>query len=135
MIRWPDTDMTVLACCYIATPGKFKQGCCFVHAGTNVPLQVLYININALATVRYGHAVCCALSGLHAFSGCDSTSSFVGCGKKTQLALISWASDCTSRQAMTLLGICLMCACDLLDIKQLIVCQLYTWFEDTHVHQ
>ena len=124
MIRSPDADVTVLACCYIATLCKFKQGCCFVLApkfpgalSTSIPLH----------KVRYGHAVCCAHSRLHAFSGCDSTSSFVGCGKKTGLPLILWASDCAARQAMTLLGIffdmhvhvtCWTC-------KQF-VCQLYT---------
>ena len=83
------------------------------RTGTNVPR--CYININAFAKVRNGHAVCCAISGLHTFSGCDSTSSFVGCGKKTGLALIPWASDRAARQAMTLLGISFD-VCDLLDM-------------------
>ena len=89
------------------------------RTGTNVPRCLPLQN-----QLGYGHAVCCALSGLLAFSGCDSTSSFVVCGKKTGLALISWASDRASRQGITLLGICFD-VCHLLDIKQF-VCHRYT---------
>ena len=72
------------------------------RTGTNVRRPYININ-NALERIKYGHAMCCTLSWLHAFSGCDSTSYFVGCGKKTGLTLISWASDGAARQAMTCL--------------------------------
>ena len=103
-------------------PGNFKQGCSYVlvpmlagATSTLTPLQKSMVL----------HAVCRALPGLHAFTGCDSTSAFVGRGKKTGLALISAASGGAARQAMTQLGTSLKVSNDLLDMCEQFACKLY----------
>lgn len=51
---------------------------------------------------KVGREVCSALPGLHAFTGCDTTSSFVGKGKTAALKLIQ--TNTNLREVMTNLG-------------------------------
>ena len=118
VIHSPDTNVGVLACCGT----RQIQVRLYFHTGTNTRRR--YISINALA-VKHGPAVCRALPGLHAFTGCDSTSAFVGCGKKAGLALISASSSGAARQAMALLGTSFNVRNDLMDMCEQFVCQLY----------
>ena len=46
----------------------------------------IYLETSAIADAAGPH-LCDALPGLHAFTGCDSTSAFAGKGKKTVLKL------------------------------------------------
>ena len=52
----------------------------------NEKTRNVYLEISAIADAA-GPQVCDALPGLHAFTGCDSTSAFAGKGKKTALKL------------------------------------------------
>ena len=80
IIKSPDTDVAILAC----------------HFCRNISAQILimkkektrniYLEISAIADAAGPH-LCDALPGLHAFTGCDSTSAFAGKGKKTALKL------------------------------------------------
>ena len=72
---------------------------------------------------KHGHDVCAALPGLHAFTGCDSTSAFAGRGKKAGLTIVS--STNYGRQAMTQLGSDASVSDDLLIICERFVCTLY----------
>ena len=80
IIKSPDTDVAILAC----------------HFCSEIPARLLilkkekmrniYLEISAIADAA-GPQVCDALPGLHAFTGCDSTSASSGKGKKTALKL------------------------------------------------
>lgn len=66
-----------------------------------VKTRVEYLDVSAISEVA-GPLLCDALPGLHAFTGCDSVSSFSGKGKKAPLKqCIVNDADC---QAMTMLG-------------------------------
>lgn len=59
------------------------------------------VSVSALCD-QHGNDICNALPGFHAFTGCDSTSGFVGKGKKTCFQLLQ--SDIGFRRAMKTLG-------------------------------
>lgn len=82
VIKSPDTDVAVLACDMCAAKPAFKI---FFLTGTKQ--RTRFIPIHAVAA-KLGANVSSALLGLHAFTGCDSTSAFVGKGKSTGLQLI-----------------------------------------------
>lgn len=95
LLRSPDTDVLVLSV--------------FVCAQQPLPLVFRvqrvkswhYINVQSISQ-RLGQAICLALPGMHAFSGCDSTSQFAGHGKKKAMKLVRESS--VFRSAMTSLG-------------------------------
>ena len=78
IIKYPDTDVAILAC----------------HFCRDISARILimkkektwniYLETSAIADAAGPH-LCDALPGLHAFTGCDSTSAFAGKGKKTGL--------------------------------------------------
>ena len=78
IIKYPDTDVAILAC----------------HFCRDISARILimkkektwniYLETSAIADAAGPH-LCDALPGLHAFTGCDSTSVFAGKGKKTGL--------------------------------------------------
>lgn len=95
IIRSPDSDVTMLAC----------------HFQNNIPARLLvhkkaktrtiFLDIPAIVQ-KAGVDLCDALPGLHAFTGCDTTSSFSGKGKKGPLKLC--ITDSESSQTMSMLG-------------------------------
>ena len=121
VIKSPDTDVAVLACHFsFEIPARI-----FFRTGTKQRSR--YIDISALARKR-GQAICRALPGLHALTGCDSTSAFVGRGKKAQgLSIISSLSQdgVASREAMSLLGTSLEVGDDLVGKCKRFTCLLY----------
>ena len=60
-----------------------------------------YISVTSI-TDNLGHNVSDGLLRIHAFSGCDSTSRFTGCGKRTVLKLLMENNELC--QALTSLG-------------------------------
>ena len=111
VIRSPDTDVAVLAYCYTSQ----VQARLLFRIGTNA--RRCYVDINALAKITYGHAVYHTLHGLHTFSGCNSTSAFVGSSKKTGLHGTH------------------SCVCDAGHVSMQLVCQLYGSKTYMQVHQ
>ena len=96
VIKSPDTTVAVLVCHFsFEIPARI-----FFRTGTKKRSR--YIDISALAR-KHGRAICRALPGLHAFTGCDSTSAFVGRGKKAGLTIISSPSQdgVASREVMS----------------------------------
>ena len=58
----------------------------FFRTGTKQRTRVIPLHI---VSSKLGNDVCSALVGLHAFTGCDPTSAFVGKGKKTAFDLVT----------------------------------------------
>ena len=80
------------------------------------------INISSIVE-KLGKEVCKALPGLHAFTGCDTVSSFSGRGKKKAVQLI--AEDTHLCMAMQLLGTSFEISHQLSKEAGLLVCALY----------
>ena len=81
VIESPDTDMAVHLCAHataISCRLMFK-------AGTGKKAR--FVDISAISS-KLRPAFCEALPGLHAVTGCDSTSAFVGRGKRKGFQLL-----------------------------------------------
>ena len=81
LIKSSDTDVKVLAV-------HFKeriQSRLFILSGTKNRSRC--VDIGEISN-NLGKELCAALPGLHAFTGCDTTSAFVGKGKKKGLDLL-----------------------------------------------
>lgn len=75
IIRSPDSDVTILACHFQdQIPARL-----LVHKKSKT--RTIFLDIPAIVQ-KAGVELCDALPGLHAFTGCDTTSSFVGKGNK-----------------------------------------------------
>ena len=94
-IRSIDTDVEILSLFHQHS----IQARIMLVTGTRKRQHV--VDIQSLAG-RLGIDVCNAIAGLHAFTGCDSTSAFSGKGKKLALDLIQ--NDNNLNRAMQLLG-------------------------------
>jgi hypothetical protein len=81
LLRSPDTDVLVLAVSW----------CCKEKLSLYFRIQKnkawSYISVASIVD-NLGQSVCDGLLGMHAFSGCDSTSRFAGRGKKTVFRLL-----------------------------------------------
>lgn len=95
IIRSPDTDVALLAAALLPDISAH------ILFRTGTKQRTRFIDINAVAA-KLGREVCSALPGLHAFTGSDTTSAFVGKGKTAALKLVQ-ANDIL-RAAMTNLG-------------------------------
>lgn len=82
IIRSPDTDVAILSCmlCFV-----FPNSKVFFKTGTKQHSRLIPMHS---ITARLGDDMCSSLVGLHAFTGCDSTSAFVGKGKQVAYKLI-----------------------------------------------
>lgn len=83
VIKSPDTDVAILSC---ALASQLPSSEIFFRTGTKQ--RTRFIPLHSVAA-KLGADVCSALVGLHAFTGCDSTSCFVGKGKKAAFSLMS----------------------------------------------
>ena len=81
VIKSPDTDVAVTCLCLLS------QLNANVHFYTGVGNKSRIINLKKVEEV-IGPQTCQALVGLHTFTGCDSTSSFYGKGKKKTFRLL-----------------------------------------------
>ena len=90
IIRSPDTDVAVIGCALV-----------LFHIGTKERKR--YISLTALAE-KLGADACNALPGLHAFTGCNTTSSFLAREKEQLLLLLMLASvmQCNSLASYSL---------------------------------
>lgn len=90
-----DTDVLVLLVAQIST---FNADI-YMKSGTSSKVKITHVNKVAS---RLGLSVCEALSGLHAFTGCDSVSAFSGKGKIGALKLMR--KHVVYQEAFKLLG-------------------------------
>lgn len=95
IIKSPDTDVAVLAC-YFSHQIDARLLFC-----TGTKQRQRYIDITDVGQLL-GADVCNALPGMHSFTGCDSTSAFVGKGKKQAFQLVE--SDPHMCTAMEMVG-------------------------------
>ena len=95
MIKSPDTDVAVISCAFSHDINARLLFC------IGAKQRQRYIDINAIGR-SLGEDVCKALPGMHAFTGCDSTSAFVGKSKKQAFQLLE--SDEEMCNAMKAVG-------------------------------
>ncbi len=72
----PDTDVAVLACTFSHSINAKMLFC------VDTKQRKRYLDITAIGQ-SFGKDVCKALPGMHALTGCDSTSAFVGKGRRS----------------------------------------------------
>ena len=83
----PNTDVLVLCCSQFSSLGCDES---WYHTGTRDATR--YIPVHSIS-VSIGSSLCLALPGFHAVTGCDSTSSFYGIGKKKTWNVIEKSSE------------------------------------------
>ena len=81
IISSPDTDVAVLCCFHYY---KSFQFCTELFFKTGVKDRQRFIPIHTICN-KFGATICNMLPIFHCMTGCDSTSSFAGIGKKTAL--------------------------------------------------
>ena len=116
LIKSSDTDVKVLAV-------HFKesiQSRLFILSGTKNRSRC--VDIGEVSN-NLGEELCAALPGLHAFTGCNTTSAFVGKGKKKGLDLLEKSQ--TAPAAMQKLGETFEVSDSLIKLCQDFVCALY----------
>eukprot|EP00117_Sycon_ciliatum_P041007 scpid59101/ scgid0909/ len=96
------------------------SGTLIFKTGTKDKVRLIIING---ITEKLGQQVCKALIGMHAFTGCDSNSSFYGKGKKVPLELVK--KDASMVSAMAELGSSLIISQQQKINCEAFVCQLY----------
>lgn len=115
VIRSPDTDVLVIGCSVaFAIPAQ-------IIWQTGTKNRKRCISIMEIAR-SLGEDVCCALPGLHAFTGCDSTSAFFGKGKSTAFDLVKEGNW----HAMQQLGCQSTVTPDLLQLCEEFTCKIYS---------
>ena len=85
IISSPDTDVFVL-CCYHYYYSL--QGCLEFFFKTGSQDKMRYISVHVVCN-HFGASVCKLLPAFHCITGCDSTSSFSGVGKKSALKVLN----------------------------------------------
>ncbi|XP_062513858.1 uncharacterized protein LOC134189559 [Corticium candelabrum] len=116
VISSPDTDVAVIG---IHHANAINASLLWL---TGTKVQRCCINLTEIA-VNLGEDMSAVLPGIHAFSGCDTTSAFVGKGK-TKIFRLASQSDCL-RLAMTRLGCSLTPTEELFTECEKFVCHLY----------
>ena len=91
IIKSQDTDVAILAFNFD------KQIPARLLLMRKVKPSVVYLDVSAI-TEAAGPMLCNALPRLHAFTSCDSVSSFSGKGKKAPLKQCSWTMKMTANQ-------------------------------------
>ena len=116
VIRSPDTDVAILA--FALSPDIAAR--VFFRTGTKTRSR--YVDIQAVRG-HLGEGVCNAPLGLHALTGCDTTSAFKRRGKKAGLQILQ--SNPTFCGAIGRLGLTFHVPDDLFSFCEAFVCQLY----------
>ena len=117
IVKSSDTDVEVLALYY-----RFDiHSRLYILSGTSKRSRI--IDVSAV-TENLGEDMCRALPGLHAFSGCDSVSAFVGKGKKKAFDLL-YLNQELFLQGMQQLGNSHSISEELQDSCEAFTCALY----------
>jgi len=119
MIQTPDTDVAVIACS-VAFDMPFQL---LLRTGTKHRQRI--IDISSISK-NIGSNGCKALPGLHAFTGCDSTSSFCGHGKKGAFDMVIGPHfNSHFQSAMMSIGVAVDPPASLLAECERFVCYMY----------
>lgn len=95
VISADDTDVFLLAISFC----EQVQASVFIKSGTKA--RTSYVDVGKLSTA-WGTDICRGILGLHAFTGCDTVSSFAGKGKLSALKLLT--NDRATQQTLCQLG-------------------------------
>lgn len=118
VITADDTDVFILSVCLS------KKLACPLYLKSGTENRTRYIDLCKLAS-SLGEDVCQALVGLHAFTGCDTVSSFAGRGKVAALKLLRESP--VFKQAFQQLGVEWGVPSDLFEKMQEFVCRMYAY--------
>ena len=118
IIQSPDTDVAVLCTAHFEL-----LNCQELWFRTGVRDKVRYIAIHKIFP-RLGKNVCKSLPGFHAVTGCDSTSSFAGIGKKKAFKIL--LENNAYQEALGELGDKVEISNNTLVTCEQFVCNLYT---------
>ena len=127
-MRSLDTDDAVLAICF---SGDIPVQ---LYFRTGVKNRTRFIDLSLLVS-RQSEAQCRALPGLHALTGCDSTSAFRGRAKQHALSIILDPNNVAARQAMVSLGLHFDASNDLAKQVERFVCMIYGSPHQTSVNE
>ena len=117
VIHSSDIDVIVLSVSMIK---DMRCEVLWFHTGLKDKLR--YIPCHKIAQLL-GLSTCKALPGLHAITGCDTTSALSGIGKKKAFKLLN--NDDDAKQALSQLGSQLEISSVLLKSLEYFICQLY----------
>ena len=118
VMQSPDTDVVVLC-----TTHFDQLNCRELWFRTEVKDKPRYVAIHSISE-QLGEDVCSSLPGFHAVTGCDSTSSFAGIGKKKAFKI--FLGNTTYQEALGKLGEPTEIPIDILTTCEQFVCNLYT---------
>ena len=116
VIKSPDTDVGVLAVYYSSQ----ISGSLILATGTGNKRR--FIDVNGISQ-EYGENISEALPGLHAFTGCDSVSTFSGKGKQSAVKVI--LKDEGLCETMREFGQSYTVSEELMEKCEMYVCSLY----------
>ena len=120
VVRSLDMDVAVLAC------GLSHEIPATILFRTGTKHQARYIDMTSMGK-KFGADVCLALIGLHAFTGCVTTSAFVGHGKKVGFDLV--VNDSPFKQisvnTLSMLGSHFIHVSQLMKLLEAFTCRLY----------
>jgi len=89
VVRSPDTDVFILLLAY----SSYIRTRVLFDTGNGTARRLLAVNEFA---AKLGEDIVNALSGFHAFTGCDTTSAFVHRGKRRPFAIIKSSCEFTA---------------------------------------
>ena len=116
VISADDTDVFLLAISFFDQ----IQASVFIKSGTKA--RTTYVDVGKVSTT-WGSDTCKGILGLHAFTGCDTVSSFAGKGKLSALKLLT--NDHAIQQTLSQLGEDWHVSQDLFLKLEIFACRLY----------
>ena len=118
VVQFPDTDVLVICCSQFSSLGCDEL---WFHTGTRDKTQ--YIPMHCIS-LSIGSSLCKALPGFHELTGCDSTSSFYGIGKKKAGSVMEKSSE--FQTALGRFGQTIALSKKLAEVYEKIVCRFFT---------
>ncbi|KAJ8034477.1 hypothetical protein HOLleu_21334 [Holothuria leucospilota] len=118
VVQSPDTDVAVLCASLFS-----DLNCQELWFRTGVKDKLRYIPMHKVAE-KLGRCLCAALPAFHALTGCDSTSSLSGIGKKKALKVLLGSKTC--QEQLLMLGMELPLSDETMINCESFICQLYS---------
>ena len=116
IIASQDTDVFIMSLSFAC------EFACQVYIKSSTQTREKFVDLQKLAAA-VGHNTCCALPGLHSFTGCDTVSAFWGKGKISAFQIMQ--KNMKYQDAFTQLGKKWSVPRDLFNVLQEFTCKLY----------
>ena len=117
IVRSPDSDIFFILLSYVHDLSGITV---FFETGNKNKRKL--INITSLG-LNYSEQYCKALLGIHAFTGCDSTSAFKGKGKVSRIQLM--LKDDLILNACSAIGDSWVLSNNILEVLERLTCRMY----------